>query len=381
MAILVLALGVGLAAGPGQHDNLTTAVLWLAWFPLFIYFSAAVAGEAWCRACCPLPALFRAVGTGRSHRLPAWLAGGLPAAIGFIVVVRWVTPHFEVSASPLLTAWFFLAWIAAGLLMARRYAATSFCGTACPTGAMLRLYGRSSLPALWGARRARQAGGELNAAEAALAVASVGIFPVAMTLHHRWSPAPLHRAADAWAALTGLSHARAMFDVTFVVGLAVAFAGFGLASWLAARLAGLRPGRAFRGFALAAVPLSLFSGLSHAINMLLTQGGNVASAALTQAGVAVYVQPALLSPPVAEALGARFTGPLWWVNALGYAAAVWLAWRTAVRLTAAGGSLPGARCAWRAGAAFLPILLAVAGLLIFREYATLQGALGGGMEH
>lgn len=159
-----------------------------------------------------------------------------------------------------------------------------------------------------------------------------------MTLHHTWAPAPLHRAAEALAAAAGLSHTRAMFDLTFLVGLAAAFGGFALAALAAGRVARVGFGRTLGFLAPSLVPVSFFSGLSHSVHVLLTQVGNAASAALTQAGVAVYLAPALVSPPVADALRARGTGPLWWLTAAGYAFGLLLAWRGAAALTVQGGS-------------------------------------------
>ncbi len=153
-----------------------------------------------------------------------------------------------------------------------------------------------------------------------------------------------------------------------------------LVSLAAGRLARVEFGRAFRSLAPALVPVSLFSGLSHSVHVLLTQAGNAVSAVLTQAGVAVYLSLALVPPPVAEALGASGTGPLWWLTAAGYGAGLLLAWREAKALVEQAG--PAGRERWRVLATLAPVALGLLALFLFREYAAVRGALaGGGMVH
>ncbi len=123
-----------------RGNNFGILLFWSVFWPSFIMISLVTVGKMWC-AICPLGALSAAVQRfGLNKVFPSKLRGGIVALVIWIVIVWLIREIFDISSQGVLTAWFFLGFVALALLIGFIYRQRSFCQHVCPIGIIAGLW-------------------------------------------------------------------------------------------------------------------------------------------------------------------------------------------------------------------------------------------------
>lgn len=123
-----------------RGNNFGLLLFWSVFWPTFIMISLVLVGKMWC-AICPLGALSAAAQRfGLNRRFPAKLGGGVIALVIWIGVVWMVREIFDISSIGALTAWFFIGFVVAAVVVGLIFRQRSWCQHVCPIGIIAGLW-------------------------------------------------------------------------------------------------------------------------------------------------------------------------------------------------------------------------------------------------
>ena len=123
-----------------RGNNFGLLMFWSVFWPSFIMISLVTFGKIWC-AVCPLGALSAAAQRfGLKIIFPTKLRGGIIALILWIGVVWLVREIFDISSNGALTAWFFVGFVGAALVVGFVFRDRSWCQHVCPIGIISGLW-------------------------------------------------------------------------------------------------------------------------------------------------------------------------------------------------------------------------------------------------
>lgn len=350
-----------LLVGPtSAHDNLGTALTWVLWWPI-IPIVFVVLARFWC-AICPFGTLSDLVQkfVGNQRPVPAFLKKyGIWIIDALFVLITWADHVWGIVDSPWGSAMLLLALTAGVVASGTFFVRRTWCRYLCFLGGLAGNYSRSGMVALRAnqdicatckARAACYNGNEkgpgcpmfefprtmdsnascnLCAAclktcpndaiqitvrtptkelwfirkprfeEAFLAIVIMGIvFVQNVTMLEVWTS-----MLQTLQLFTGTDSSAVNFTITFLIAMAIPFALFGLAVWMARRFNGDSFSGNFAKFGYAIIPLDIAGHTAHNLFHLLAEGKAVVfTAQLTLGQPHSLESPALLPTPTIQVL-------------------------------------------------------------------------------
>ncbi len=326
--------------------NLATVVTWTLWWAI-LPWSFLLAGRLWC-AVCPLGAIGAwtqkaadRLGLGPKRKPGAVLKRVGPwLMVASFVALAWVDRTFSIIGSPRATGALLLALLAGAVIASLLYRRRVWCRYLCPLGALSGVYAMTAAVELRGNRSdcarchakscytgtshsdgcplyefpqtmdsnrncnlcgecvkvcpqdavrlsLRPPGRELwQLRKPLLAEAILGVVMVALVyLQTIDMTMPWGDYMKAVIDNTPFVNYNAAFTATFGAIMALALAGYLLASWAAGRLSGMGLAASLAVFGYAYVPLALAGHLGHNFAHLLLEGPAAVQVALSQVGL------------------------------------------------------------------------------------------------
>lgn len=115
-----------------RSNNFGLLMFWRVFWPSVILVSVVTVGLMWC-SICPLGAITAAANRfGLNRPFPPRLRNGVIALALWIIVVWLVRETFHISDHGPRTAWFFILFIVAAVVMGRTFQNRAFCQYVCP---------------------------------------------------------------------------------------------------------------------------------------------------------------------------------------------------------------------------------------------------------
>jgi len=123
-----------------RGNNFGLLIFWSVFWPSFIMISLVTLGKIWC-SICPLGALSAAAQRfGLNKIFPKKLRGGIIALVLWIGAVWLIREILDISSHGALTAWFFLGFVGAALIVGFVFRDRSWCQHVCPIGIISGLW-------------------------------------------------------------------------------------------------------------------------------------------------------------------------------------------------------------------------------------------------
>ncbi len=123
-----------------RGNNFGLLMFWSVFWPSFIMISLVTFGKIWCAAC-PLGAVSAAAQRfGLNRIFPKKLRGGIIALVLWIGVVWLIREIFDITSYGALTAWFFLGFVVAALIVGFVFRDRAWCQHVCPIGIISGLW-------------------------------------------------------------------------------------------------------------------------------------------------------------------------------------------------------------------------------------------------
>lgn len=133
LALAALLIYDGLTGPQLAPQNLATVIVWVHYRGLVV-LALLLVGNLFCMGCpFTLPRTLARRLSGRGRRWPKALRNKW-LAIALLVLSLWAYEWLDLWASPLLTAWFIIAYFAAAFVLEALFAESPFCKYVCPLG-------------------------------------------------------------------------------------------------------------------------------------------------------------------------------------------------------------------------------------------------------